>query len=175
MRTVVLRVVALALLLLLTLVAIIALRTTQRLPDTVIYYVRANERTFTLEAVNRRLGRLDPAERAKRQVEELTRGPNAAEAAKGLSTLVPGGSAVRSALLTDGVLTVDLTGEFAQGGGSASMIGRLTQLFYTLTQPRDVSAVVLELDGKPVETFSAEGLIVPNPWVRAEHPSAPEW
>ena len=176
MRTVVLRVVALALLLLLTLVTIVALRTLGRVPDTVIYFVGGDDAAFTLEPVNRRLGALPVGERTRAQVAALARGPSETEAARGLRTAVPAATAVLSAELdAAGVLVVDLTGAFAAGGGTATMTGRLAQLFYTLSQPSDVVAVELRLDGEPVTAFSGEGLVVPTPWVRAEHPGLPVW
>ena len=56
MRTVVLRVVALALLLLLSLVAVLTVRTLNRLPDSLVYFVEAGETSFSLEAVGRQTG-----------------------------------------------------------------------------------------------------------------------
>lgn len=175
MRTVVLRVVALALLLLLTLVAVIAIRTMQRVPDTVVYFVRDQGVSFTLEDVNRRFGRLDPVERAARQVAELAKGPSPSEADRGLRTSVPADTALLAASFADGVLTVDLSGAFERGGGTAAMQGRLNQLFYTLTQPSDVEAVMLRVEGAFLTVFSGDGILVENPWVRAEQPELPVW
>ncbi len=171
MRTVVLRVVALALLLLLALFGVIAVRTMQRLPDATIYLVRDRGTTFTLEPVHVRMGRVGVEERVERQVEALAEGAEGT----GLSTVVPEGVKVRAARLDGGVLTVDLSAEFASGGGSASMIGRLNQLFYTLTQPADVGAVRLLMEGEEVRVFGGEGIILDQPWVRAEQPDLPVW
>lgn len=175
MRTVVLRVVALALLLLLALVAIITVRTLQRVPDTLVYFVRDQGTSFTLEPVKRRLGRLAPTERLRLQLAELVRGPSAAEAGRGLLTSVPQGSTVLGASLDGGVLRVDLSGPFESGGGTASMLGRLNQLFFTLTQSADVTAVRLQVEGRDVEAFGGEGIIVPQPWVREAGVGLPVW
>ncbi len=175
MRTVVLRVAALALLLLLTLVAVITLRTLQRVPDTVVYFVRDAGMTFTLEPVNRRLGRTTAEERAALQVGALTRGPPADEASRGLATAVPPDTAVLGASLSGGVLSVDLSAAFERGGGTSAMLARLNQLYYTLTQPTDVDAVRLLVEGEPVVVFSGEGLMVQQPWVRGEQPEHPTW
>jgi len=174
-RTVVLRVAALALLLLLTLVAVITLRTLQRVPDTVVYFVHDTGETFTLEPVNRRLGRATAEERAVLQVAALTRGPSADEASRGLATSVPPDTAVLGASLAGGVLSVDVSAAFERGGGTSTMLGRLNQLFYTLTQPGDVDAVRLLVEGEPVTVFSGEGLLVQQPWVRGEQPESPVW
>jgi len=175
LRTVVMRVVALALLLLLALVGIITTRTVQRLPDTLIFYVRDTGSTFTLEGVPRRLGDADLTTRVRAQVTALSTGPTADEAARGLSSAVPGGVVVLDARLDAGVLTVDLSPEFHAGGGAASMLGRLNQLYYTLSQPADVDAVRIAIDGDVIDVLPGEGLILDVPWVRADHPDAPVW
>lgn len=175
MRTVVLRVVALALLLLLTLVSVIVVRTTQRLPDTTVYFVRDQGTSFTLEAVYRRVGKSGVAERVARQIAALADGPGATEGARGLSSSVPTATRLLGVDLDDGVLSVDLNAAFEQGGGSAAMFGRLNQLYFTLTQPSDVDAVRLAIEGKPVTVFSAEGLLLDDPWLRSQHASLPVW
>lgn len=175
MRTVVLRVAALALLLLLALVAVITVRTLQRIPDTIVYFVQDRGATFTLEAAHRRSGATDLRTRVERQVAALARGPEAQEAARGLSTAVPSDVAVRDVHLEGGVLTVDLNAAYERGGGSASMLGRLYQLYYTLTQPSDVDAVRIAIEGDVIEMFGGEGLLLDDPWVRADHPELPVW
>lgn len=172
MRTVVLRVVALALLLLLALFGAIAVRTMQRLPDMTVYFVRDLGTSFTLEAAHERVGRLRPEERAKRQVEVLAAGPDSGSE---LATALPPDTRLLSAGLSGGVLTVDLSREFEQGGGTSLMAGRLHQLFYTLTQPSDVDAVHLRIEGDAVRVFSGEGLEVDQPWVRSQQPALPVW
>jgi len=174
-RSVVLRVVALALLLLLTLVGVIALRTLQRVPDAVVYFVRDRGTTFTLEPVKRRLGRSNIEQFVALQVAELAKGPTSAEAAGGLSSAVPSTTSVLSTGLADGVLTVNLAASFEHGGGTAAMTGRLAQLFYTLTQPSQIDAVVLQIEGANVTVFSGDGLIIDSPWVREEQPDLPVW
>lgn len=175
MRTVVLRVVALSLLLLLVLVAIITIRTLQRLPDTLVYFVRDEGSSFVLEPVPRVAREGSLTARVRAQLGALTSGPSAEEVADGLSSTVPETVSVRSAELEGGLLTVDLSGDFAAGGGSASMLGRLYQVLYTLSQPADVEQVVIELDGRTLEVLGGEGILVEVPWVRDEHQELPRW
>lgn len=171
----VLRVAALALLLLLALVAVITVRTLQRVPATVLYFIRSDETRFTLEPSYRSGGRAHPTDLAAHLVRALADGPTPDEAARGLASAVPADTAVLGSSLSDGVLTIDLNGAFERGGGSASMMGRLNQLFYTLTQPSDIDAVVLEVEGRTVGTFGGEGILVPVPWQRSEAPERPTW
>jgi hypothetical protein len=91
-------------------------------------------------------------------VRELLAGPAPDEAR--LLTMIPAGSQLLGITIDGSVATVDLTGTFESGGGSASMLGRLAQLVYTATQFSTVDAVRLRLDGKPVDSIGGEGVIV---------------
>lgn len=175
MRTVVLRVVALSLLLLLALVGVITMRTLQRIPDTLVYFVRDQGTSFTLEPVVRKGGDAGLAVRVRNQVAALVAGPNEQERAAGLSSAVPDGVEVRTVAFDDGLLTIDLSGEFVSGGGSASMFGRLNQLLYTVSQPTEVEAVVLQVEGETLRVLGGEGILVDVPWVRDQQPEAPRW
>jgi spore germination protein GerM len=174
MRSVTLRVVALALLLLLVVVAGIALRTLRRLPDTIVYLVRDTGRTMTLEPVQRQGDRGDDAARARAALDALAAGPTAAEAARGLASEVPHDLEVRSVRVRDGLLEVDLGASFVAGGGSASMLGRLYQVAYTLTQPTSIDRVALFLEGEPLTVLGGEGVMVAHPWVRPAG-GVPSW
>lgn len=175
MRTVVLRVVALVMLVFLAIMAGLSVRTIKRLPDTVIYYVQNDANSFHLEAAGRRSNRTDPEQHLRYALQSLIDGPNSAETARGLSSSFPPDVTVNNLELSDGVVTVDLSSEFEQGGGSALMNGRLYQLFYTLTKPKDVAGVSLLIEGKKVQVFSGDGLIVENPWWLKDHPNLPSW
>ncbi len=170
--SVVLRVASLALLLLLVLVAVLAVRTLTGLPDTTIYLVRDDGATMTIEAVHRRLRPVDLADAGRLAVEALAQGPEPDEAARGLVSEVPGGTRVRSVRVADGVLVVDLSAEVVSGGGSASMIGRLAQLRYTLTEPTSVDAVEVTVEGRRLEAWGGEGVMVRWPWRRPDGAAA---
>ena len=85
-----------------------------------------------------------------------------------LATTIPTGTRLLGIALADGVATVDLSAEYASGGGSASMFARLAQVVYTLTQFPTVASVRFELDGVPVTTFSGEGIVLDHPVGRAD-------
>ena len=74
--------------------------------------------------------------------------------------MIPAGSRLLGITIDGGTATVDLTGAFESGGGSASMLGRLAQLVYTVTQFPTVDAVRLRLDGQPVDSIGGEGVMV---------------
>jgi hypothetical protein len=98
----------------------------------------------------------------------LLAGPSEEERAAGVSTAVPEGSELLDLAVEGGLATADLSGAFGSGGGSLSVRMRLAQLVYTLTQFPTVDGVALELDGRRVEVFPAEGLVLDAPMVRAD-------
>lgn len=175
MRTVVLRVVALALLLLLVLVSAITVRTLRHLPDTVVYLIRSDPTGFTLVPVYRRAARGGSTTQVEREIAALAAGPTADEAARGLASAVPATTRVLGARREGTALTVDLSADFERGGGTASMVGRLNQLFYTLARPDGVDSVALEVEGRTVHFFGGEGIEVPQPWRPPASGGLPSW
>lgn len=93
----------------------------------------------------------------------LLAGPTAAEKADGLTTAIPPGTTLGDLALADGIVTVDLDGSFDEGGGSASMLGRVAQVVATLTRFPTIRRVAFRLDGEPVETIGGEGVVVDPP------------
>ena len=90
-------------------------------------------------------------------------GPTDAEESDGLVTAIPDGTTLLGVSVADGVATVDLSGTFDDGGGSASMLGRVAQVVATLTQFPTIERVAFRLDGEPVETIGGEGVVVDPP------------
>ena len=101
----------------------------------------------------------------------LIAGPNDKEmgARPAMYTTVPDGTRLLGLSITDGVAIVNLSKEFESGGGSASVLGRLAQVVYTLTQFPTVKTVTFQLDGQPVTTFSGEGVVLDHPVGRADY------
>ena len=98
----------------------------------------------------------------------LCGGPTAAEQAAGLTSAVPAGTELLGVSIRDGVATVDLSGDFASGGGSLSMMARVAQVVYTVTQFPGVKSVDLRMDGEPLTTLGGEGLILEPGQERAD-------
>jgi germination protein M len=97
----------------------------------------------------------------------LATGPTAAEAADGISSAVPLDTRVLGVSIgSDRIADVDLSREFESGGGTLSMTMRLAQVACTLdnlTELDDIDGVRFALDGRPVEVFSGEGVILDGP------------
>ncbi len=100
---------------------------------------------------------------ARAALTELLKGPTAGERADGLATAIPSGTALRDISLSDGVATVDVDGTFDDGGGSASMLGRVAQIVATLTRFPTIERVAFRIDGEPVQAVGGEGVVVDPP------------
>lgn len=98
----------------------------------------------------------------------LFAGPTADEAAGGMASSIPQGTALLALEITGGVASVDLSSEYASGGGSLSTMMRLAEVVFTLTQFEGVLGVELEIDGVPVDVFGSEGLVLAHPMTRAD-------
>lgn len=104
---------------------------------------------------------------ARAALTALLEGPTREEAAGGLVSAIPAGTTLRDVAVADGIATVDFDGRFDDGGGSASMLGRVAQVVATLTRFPTVERVAFRIDGKPVETIGGEGVVVDPPIGRA--------
>ena len=100
---------------------------------------------------------------ARAAAEALLAGPTVAERAAGLGTAIPRGTRLLGLSVANGTVTVDLSGEFDDGGGSASMLGRVAEIVATLTQFPGFERVAFRLDGEPVEAIGGEGVVVDRP------------
>lgn len=101
-------------------------------------------------------------------VNAVLAGPTDFEASRSITTAIPDGSQLLGITIADGVATVNLSKEFESGGGSASVLTRLGQLVYTLTQFPKVDEVVFQIEGQPSTTFSSEGIVLDKPVGRAD-------
>ena len=102
---------------------------------------------------------------------ELVDGPSGSdvELITGVSSAVPDGTLVLDVVIDDGLATVDLSREYESGGGSFSMLSRLAQVVYTVTQFPTVNEVAFALDGQPVTVFSGEGIGLDEPVSRDDY------
>ena len=94
----------------------------------------------------------------------LLAGPSDGErAGAGLGSEIPAGTRVLGLSIAGGVATVDLSHEFESGGGSTSMVLRVAQVVFTLTQFPTVERVRFALDGEPAAAIGGEGVVVDPP------------
>jgi len=93
-------------------------------------------------------------------LEALCAGPSASETAAGLTSAVPAGTHLLGLSIDGTTAHVDLSAEFASGGGSLSMQARVAQVVYTLTRFTTVESVTFALEGKAVDALGGEGLML---------------
>lgn len=99
----------------------------------------------------------------------LLDGPTPEEEDWGMVTSIPEGTTFLGLTIDGGVATVDLSKEYASGGGSLSMLMRLAEVVFTLTQFPTVDGVNFKLDGKPIDVLGGEGLILDHPMSREDY------
>jgi germination protein M len=99
----------------------------------------------------------------------LLEGPTEIEKQGGMWSSVPKGTTFLGLDIKDGIATVDLSKEYSSGGGSLSMMMRLAEVVFTLTQFPTVEGVNFKLDGKPIDVLGGEGIIIDHPMSRADY------
>ncbi len=99
----------------------------------------------------------------------LLEGPTETETEAGMVSNVPDGTTFLGLQIEDGVATVDLSKEYASGGGSLSMFMRLAEVVFTLTQFPTVDGVNFKLDGEAIDVLGGEGIIIDHPQSRVDY------
>ncbi len=108
---------------------------------------------------------------ARAAMEALLAGPQGRELfdGAGISTAIEDGTELLGITIDGGIATVDLSGEFAAGGGSSQSFMRLAQVTYTLTQFPTVQRVAFRVDGRPVTVFGSAGIVLDGPVGRDDY------
>lgn len=89
----------------------------------------------------------------------------------GLTSTIPTGTRLLDLRVTPSGIRVNLSREFQQGGGSASMIHRVAQVLYTVTSLDPNAKVYLSVEGKLLDEenpLGGEGIILKEPLTREE-------
>ena len=82
------------------------------------------------------------------------------------TTAIPSGTQLLSLKINTEGVYLNLSTTFTQGGGSASMAGRLGQILYTASSLDPNMPVWISVEGKPLETLGGEGLMIDQPITR---------
>ena len=98
----------------------------------------------------------------------LLDGPTPLEKEAGFSSAVPASTSLRSVRISGDTARVDLSADFGDGGGSLSMLLRVAQVVYSLTELEGVTRVEFLIDGSPVDALGGEGVILEGGVTRAD-------
>ncbi|PAX58321.1 GerMN domain-containing protein [Brunnivagina elsteri] len=88
-----------------------------------------------------------------------------------LSTTIPAGTKLLSLEVNDSKINVNLSKEFAEGGGSTSMIYRVAQIIYTASSINPNAKIYLLVEGKLLDEnypLGGEGLVLREPITRQQ-------
>lgn len=110
----------------------------------------------------------EPAVVLQTAMETLLAGPKQGTDAV---TTIPAGTRLLSFEVHSQGIYVDLSSEFAQGGGSSSMTTRVAQILYTATSLDPETGVFLSVEGQPLDEsypLGGEGLVLSQPLTRAQ-------
>ena len=133
-----------------------------------VFFVRvdAAHHKGSLEAVRRPAPRGPVDARLDAALRALLAGPGRRD----LFTEIPPGTTLLGVRVDGGTATVNFSKNYASGGGSSSMLGRVWQVVYTATQFPAAPAVQILIEGRRVEALGGEGLVLRAPLRRPASP-----
>ena len=106
------------------------------------------------------VGRLVETPDIDAALHSLLLGPTAVEVQDGVTSFIPEGTRLLNVDVADSTAFIDFSHEFASGGGSLSMMGRIAEVVYTATAFADIDRVTIRIDGVLVEQIGGEGIDV---------------
>jgi spore germination protein GerM len=104
----------------------------------------------------------NPEQKLETAFQTLLAGPTEGTGA----TTIPQGTELLSLRVEDDNIYVNLSEEYEEGGGSASMTGRVGQIVYTATSLAPNAKVFIEVNGEQLEVLGGEGLVLEQPLTR---------
>lgn len=128
-----------------------------------IYFIGQNSNKEEVYKIVKR--EYDPQQdgtKLRRALLALLKGPSAKERTKGIYSEIPSGTKLLSLDEAPDKITINLSGDFQQGGGTDSVYKRVFQLIKTANKNTTVD-VYLNIDGKPAEVLGGEGIMINQP------------
>ncbi len=105
-------------------------------------------------------GRLVATPNIDEALHSLLLGPTTAEIGDGVVSYIPKGTQLLNVKVIGATALIDVSNEFATGGGSLSMMGRIAEVVYTATSFSEVKQVTIRIGGVLVEQIGGEGIDV---------------
>lgn len=131
-----------------------------------VYFNKSKGSEIVSEPVKRDFP--DPVPRTGREklayaMTQLLEGPTEAEKDMGYFTEIPEGTRLLSVEEEADRIEINLSKEFASGGGSSSMVQRLAQVTKTAVSVRQQKPVYLKVEGQQLDVLGGEGVMVHQP------------
>jgi spore germination protein GerM len=112
---------------------------------------------------------LSGEQRLNKAINELLGGPNDAERARGLTTLLPRGARVLHLRIRGGTAIIDFNRKLEDyGGGSARIEGIIAQIVYTATEIPGITKAWIWIEGNREVVLGGEGLVLDRPLGRED-------
>jgi spore germination protein GerM len=111
-----------------------------------------------------------PAAVVQALLQQLALGPSPAEQRRGLQSTVVAGGNLTVVSVTGGVALVSLPGELHDQGADQLSLG-VAQIVFSSTSAPQVTAVLLESDGRRIDAPTGNGSLVSTPLTRQDYPS----
>lgn len=128
-----------------------------------IYFIGQNSnREDVYKIIKRNFDKEKDGTKLDFAINELLKGPNAAEKAQGIYSEIPKDTKLRSISKINGKKYVDLSSDFEQGGGTDGLYKRLYQLIKTVNK-NTTEDVYLKIEGREVDVIGGEGIMFSQP------------
>ena len=100
-------------------------------------------------------------------LKELLKGPIPAEKQRGISSLIPSGTEIKSVSIRDGIAFINLNESFQFNPyGAEGYRTQVLQIVYTVTEFASIQGVQFLLEGRKVDYLSPEGVYIGKPLSR---------
>lgn len=128
-----------------------------------VYFIGQNaNKEEVYKVVKREYDPKKDGTKLKLSIKSLLSGPNKEEKAKGIYSEIPSGTKLISLEETPNKITINLSGDFEQGGGTDGLYKRLYQLIKTANKNTALD-VYLYINGKQVDVVGGEGIMLNQP------------
>lgn len=128
-----------------------------------VYWIEATDRK--LKAVPRVVKALNGEEALGEALKQLFAPPP-----EGFYSGIPAEAKLLNFSANDRDVFINVSAAFREGGGAASMVGRVVQVLYTATSLNPDANVFLLVEGEPIGVLGGEGLEIKQPMTRKDLP-----
>ncbi len=128
-----------------------------------LYWLSTADNAIHYVQQKRTVRALDAQEGIRLALQELIAGPKDPQ----LTTAIPPETQVLDVRVEGNDIFLNFSPEFTQGGGSSTMMSRITQVLYTATSQNPSARVWISVEGRALEVLGGEGLIIDQPLTRA--------